>query len=123
MGWPPTHLDSHKHLHGWPEVRGPVIDLALDHGLPVRACDPETGSALSAAGVATTNRFETGFFDETATVERLLEIIRALPHGTTELMCHPGYVDEGLARSSYREPRQSEINALCDPAVRSAIDE
>lgn len=123
MGRPPTHLDSHKHLHAWPGVLGLVIDLALEHGLAVRAPDPGTGSALRAAGVLTTSHFETGFFDETATVERLVEIIETLPPGTTELMCHPGYVDGDLSGSSYREPREAEIVALCAREVRAAIDE
>jgi chitin disaccharide deacetylase len=122
VGRQPTHIDSHKHLHGWPVIRKQVIELARLHGLPVRACDAETGAALRTAGVTTTDHFETGFFDETARADHLIEIIRILPPGSTELMCHPGIVDAGLKESSYREPRELEIAALSDPGVRAVVD-
>jgi predicted glycoside hydrolase/deacetylase ChbG (UPF0249 family) len=36
-------------------------------------------------------------------------------------MCHPGYVDTGLAISSYREQREDELRALCDPELKYAL--
>jgi hypothetical protein len=58
---------------------------------------------------------------EAITVESLLDVLRALQAGTTELCCHPGYA-EGLD-SSYREERARELDALCDSRVRAALDE
>ena len=40
----------------------------------------------------------------------------------TELTCHAGYVDEGLA-SSYTVEREAELRTLCDPCVRLALAE
>jgi predicted glycoside hydrolase/deacetylase ChbG (UPF0249 family) len=53
-------------------------------------------------------------------VERLLE---TLPDGTTELMCHPGYLDEDLQRSSTRlqGSRQTELEILTDTSVRKIV--
>jgi chitin disaccharide deacetylase len=53
-------------------------------------------------------------------VERLLE---ALPEGTTEFMCHPGYADQELRQSSTRlqESRQQELEILTDTEIRKLV--
>lgn len=53
-------------------------------------------------------------------VERLLE---SLPDGTTELMCHPGYVDEELRKTKTRlqGSRQTELEILTDTSVRKIV--
>ena len=55
------------------------------------------------------------------TVAHLLETIRSLPEGTTEIMCHPGHFDADLAHSRYARQREVELAALTDPAVREAL--
>lgn len=75
------------------------------------------------AGLATTDYFcgiaQTGVLMREG-VERLLEI---LPEGYTELMCHPGYVDEDLLRSSTRlqQSRQTELAILTDANIRKLV--
>ena len=54
-------------------------------------------------------------------VENLLAILRALPPGTTELGCHPGYADD--VETTYREEREREVRTLCDPRVPAALEE
>jgi hopanoid biosynthesis associated protein HpnK len=56
--------------------------------------------------------------------DRLCRVIRSLPEGTTELMCHPGVRDDALERASTRLTRQRErdLGALLDPAVRRCLD-
>jgi predicted glycoside hydrolase/deacetylase ChbG (UPF0249 family) len=53
-------------------------------------------------------------------VERLLE---TLPEGTTEFMCHPGYLDHDLMESPTRlqGSRQQELEILTDMAVRKLV--
>ena len=74
-------------------------------------------------GIETTDYFcgiaQTGVLTR-AGVEHLLA---NLPEGTTEFMCHPGYVDEDLKRSATRlqESRKSELLILTDPAVRKLV--
>ena len=57
------------------------------------------------------------------TREGILEMLEILPEGTTELMCHPGYVDEDLAQSPTRlkDSRASELAILTDTAVRKSV--
>ena len=67
--------------------------------------------------------FFVNFYDETATEENLLEIIAGLDEGTSEIMCHPGFVDEAFARESiYNFQRQRELQILTDPAIKTAIE-
>lgn len=75
------------------------------------------------AGVSTADYFcgiaQTGEL----TREGVLRLLAALLDGTTELMCHPGYVDDDLARSATRlkSSRETEIEILTDAAVRNNV--
>lgn len=62
---------------------------------------------------------QTGFLDA-ATLAR---IIRHLPQGTTELMCHPGYVDAELSMIPTRllTQREKELQALTGPEIKQLI--
>ena len=53
----------------------------------------------------------------------MLNVIRNLPEGSTEFMCHPGYCREELraARTRLKESREEELRALCAPDVRAAL--
>ena len=75
------------------------------------------------AGISATDYFcgiaQTGVLTREG-VERLLE---TLPDGTTELMCHPGYVDEDLRKTNTRlqGSRQKELEILTDTSVRKIV--
>ena len=57
------------------------------------------------------------------TREGILRLLEILPEGTTELMCHPGYVDADLAKSATRlqASRQTELEILTDTGVRNLV--
>lgn len=117
MGGNPTHLDSHQHVHRDEPVRQVACRLAVRLGVPLREITP---------GIAYDGSFygqnEEGFpYPEGVTADRLIAMIRSLPPGVTEFGCHPGF-DDGLD-TMYRSEREQEVEALCDPAVRAAIDE
>src|SRR5262245_55153800 len=61
----------------------------------------------------------TGKLDE----KTLLAILGALPEGTWELVCHPGYADADLKAAATRlvESRQVELEALTSEAAKRAI--
>lgn len=123
FGRRPTHLDSHHHSHRRPEVFDAVAALARLEGLPVRNAGPEMAARLRSRGVRSSDRFEERFFAEGVSVPHLISIIESLPEGSTELMCHPAHPDaQLLASSSYGEVRVRELQALCDPAVRAAVE-
>jgi predicted glycoside hydrolase/deacetylase ChbG (UPF0249 family) len=75
------------------------------------------------AGIAAADYFcgiaQTGELTR-AGVERLL---RSLAEGTTELMVHPGYVDERLKNSAtrLRESREAEVRILTDQGIRNVV--
>ena len=53
----------------------------------------------------------------------LLRLLEILPEGTTELMVHPGYVDDALEKSATRlkTSRQVEVEILTDISVRNVV--
>jgi chitin disaccharide deacetylase len=57
------------------------------------------------------------------TREGVEKLLKHLPDGTTELMCHPGYVDEDLRLSPTRlqESRKTELEILTDPHIRKLV--
>ena len=57
---------------------------------------------------------------EAISVPNLIDILRRLEPGITELACHPG--EGGDMDSIYRLEREAEVDALCDPRVRDAIE-
>lgn len=122
----PTHLDSHHHTHRLPAVLEAVMEVAREHGLPVRNASPAVARRLREAGVATTDRFVERFFGDGATLETLLDVFRragAAGDGATEVMCHPARPDEALrAESTYAVERERELEVLIHPAARDAPD-
>jgi predicted glycoside hydrolase/deacetylase ChbG (UPF0249 family) len=75
------------------------------------------------AGLVSTDYFcgiaQTGVM----TREGVEQLLKNLPEGTTELMCHPGYADEDLKRSGTRlqASRQTELEILTDPRIRKLV--
>jgi predicted glycoside hydrolase/deacetylase ChbG (UPF0249 family) len=123
IGRPPTHLDSHHHSHRLPAVFEAIATVAKENGLPVRCASPEMVARLRGRGVRTSDVFVESFFDETATLPKLLGILESLGDGTTELMCHPAYADpELVASSSYAKVRERELAVLTSPEPRAAIE-
>ncbi|MEJ2008393.1 MAG: ChbG/HpnK family deacetylase [Acidobacteriota bacterium] len=80
---------------------------------------------LAHAGLYRTDHFyglsQTGFLDA-AILEKLL---RAIPDGTGEIMCHPGYVDAALlgTRTRLRAQRETELAALTRPSIKRLVAE
>ena len=74
-------------------------------------------------GIATSDYFcgiaQTGEM----THEGLKEFLENLAEGTTELMCHPGYVDEELRKTATRlqDSRKTELDILTDVEIRKIV--
>ena len=75
------------------------------------------------AGISTSDYFcgiaQTGEM----TKEGVARLLRSLPDGTTELMCHPGYADQDLQNTATRlqESRQTELEILTDVEIRNLV--
>jgi chitin disaccharide deacetylase len=57
------------------------------------------------------------------TKDGVARLLHSLPEGTTELMCHPGYADEALRKTSTRlqDSRQKEVEILTDVEIRNLV--
>ena len=57
------------------------------------------------------------------TREGVMRLLKSLPQGTTELMCHPGYADAELGESATRlqGSRQKEVEILTDTEIRKLV--
>lgn len=124
IGRLPTHLDSHQHVHTWSRASEAIARVATAHHLPVRAVDPGHRMGLRSAGVQTPDTFVNDFYAPgSMTRDGLIAALSSCPQaGITELMCHPGYDDEALADSSFRDQREEELRMLCSDAARREIE-
>ena len=149
-GLAPTHLDTHKHTHLLPAVLDGVARVAEEFRIPWvrrpfdfplqpggigwerRAVNRALGlvrgrveRVLRSHGCRFTDHFAgfqmTGNYNAAA----LVSLIRALPDGSTEFMCHPGRCGEELrsAGTRLKESRELELRALTSPEVRAALNE
>lgn len=115
VGKEPTHIDSHQHVHRSEPLMTIIKETAHRLSVPLRDFNSEV-------------RYEGSFYGQWGrgesypsgvSVERLIEILTALPTGVTELGCHPGY-DDGFD-SMYRAERGEELKSLCDPRIRATL--
>ena len=116
VGRDPSHLDSHQHRHLAEPVRPSFEEVAAELGIPLRRIDPRVhfcGEFYGHDGHGKPDH-------EAITADALIRLIENVAVGVTELCCHPGYAD-GL-RDWYRTERQQEVQALCDPRVRRAVE-
>lgn len=137
VGIRPSHFDTHKHTHLLPNVFAAVVRLAQEfqvpflrlpfdaNWLPVRGLDRAYRAKAARAQLRTTDNFLGFRLTDTLTEQTLLRSLSTLPRGSTELMCHPGYLGEELAHAQTRlkETRVRELEALTSPLVRQVIEQ
>ena len=123
FGRPPTHLDSHHHVHRLPRVMDAVVDVVQAARLPLRSQDAGFRDGLRRHGIVTTDHFVGDAEAEPYwTSARLLDQLATLSLGVTELMCHPGRYDDDLAYSRYGRQREVELAAMCDQEARATVE-
>ena len=128
----PTHLDTHKHTHLAPPVLDAVARLGEEFDIPWvrRPFDFSLGllrrrfhRVLEKHGRRATDHFAGFQLTGRLRTAALVDLLDALPDGSTELMCHPGRCGDALrhARTRLKESREHEIEALVAPEVRQAL--
>jgi predicted glycoside hydrolase/deacetylase ChbG (UPF0249 family) len=137
---PPSHLDTHQHVHLWPLVGEVVVELAVERGIgairvprPSRPTLRNRGIAslarrldarAAAAGLARTERFrgldEAGHWSASSLRAALGEL--AGSPGSVEVNVHPGpATDPERDRFAWGYAWGAELEALADPALRDVI--
>lgn len=122
----PTHLDSHKHTHIVPAVFRAVVRLAREFQVPYVRVPLGWGYYRRVSrlqGVRMTDHFLGFRLTGSLTEQSLAAALSRIREGTTEFMCHPGYLGPELrqAQTRLKESRLRELEALISPAVGALI--
>jgi predicted glycoside hydrolase/deacetylase ChbG (UPF0249 family) len=115
VGRPPSHLDSHQHVHRSEPVHGLLVAAGRRLGVHLRS---QPGApAYRGDFYGQTGKGEP--YRSAISVRALCDLIATLPPGLTELGCHPGYSDD--LESVYALEREVEARVLCAPEVLGAV--
>ncbi|HSG42648.1 MAG TPA: ChbG/HpnK family deacetylase [Anaerolineales bacterium] len=134
-GHKPTHLDSHHHSSFFSaELFRGMLELAREYECAIRYPFTNVYSEIEEAGkyasdwikeydIRHPDVFISEFYDDSATFDAILGIVNNLEEGVSELMCHPGHVDDAFSKeSTYNFQRARELKILTDSAVKHAIE-
>jgi predicted glycoside hydrolase/deacetylase ChbG (UPF0249 family) len=147
-----THLDTHKHTHIFPPVFRPLLRAALQCGIKAIRNPFEPNWAMNAtvnaghlrkvqvrllrsqssifakevqkAGLYTTSGAIGVLATGTLDAQTIRNLLAAMPEGTWELVCHPGYNDADLQRQRTRllESREVERTALLETIPKADVE-
>lgn len=134
-----THLDSHKHTHIVPSIFRTVIKLAREFDIPYVRLPLDHTTRFAGAACQFADRYYRGFahgsnvqmtdhflgFRLTGylTEESFAAALHDVREGTTEFMCHPGFLNNELkaAATRLKEHRLRELEALTSPRIREIM--
>lgn len=109
VGKMPNHIDTHKRHTTDEGIKEVLEEYAKEHNLPVRNF----------------NAKHIGSFGINSNDTSIAQLKRSIDEATdeyNELMTHCGYSDDYLREhSSYNDPREQELGAVCDPSVKQYI--
>lgn len=116
MNQPPTHMDSHHHVHMRFNVVRVFLEMSERYELPLRGV-----SAVNYIG-GFYGQWPPGHADlARISPSALIALLERVGPGLWQLGCHPGYfasnVDDGYGRE-----REVELRSLTDVSVRAALD-
>ena len=144
-----THIDSHQHIHILPKVANITVELAEEYGIKhIRYPkeDMEFRKILSTREIKrfvqqigvnffclySRNRLKNysldhffGFYDGgRLDKEKIIDILRKMGRGTSELMCHPGLGRNPNIPSGYTDWDYAwgvELDSLIDEEIKDVI--
>ena len=146
----PDHLDSHHHVHLHPKLLPIILQIAGELRCPVRfpislnmipeiaahselsglskdittAMLREDQEILQYSGVRSADYFCDNFFTYYQDrPEMIRSILKQLPEGITEVMCHPGQMDDTARSLSKYKTREKELETLKQDWVRKILDD
>jgi predicted glycoside hydrolase/deacetylase ChbG (UPF0249 family) len=136
-GISPTHLDTHQHLHLLPMIADVVLSLAVRYAIGRVRCPRGVGGIMGPPvailaemlrrkierkGLSTCDHFAGFRRSGRLNQEALLEIVRGVKEGTTELMVHPGQgSSEAVSRYGWNMSWERELRALVSDEAHEAV--
>jgi chitin disaccharide deacetylase len=146
MGLPIMCLSSHEHIHMMPSLLEIFLGLAEKYKIPfiryphddpvvrplslkkifklclLSSFQGSMGAAIKRSGLRTADNFM-GFFDSgNMREEILMRLLGRLKEGTTELVCHPGFLGPDiLEKCVFQLNCEGEVFALVSRRVKSLI--
>jgi predicted glycoside hydrolase/deacetylase ChbG (UPF0249 family) len=118
LGRPPTHVDSHRHVHQAERLFPLFAELVAPLQVPLR----HDGRVAFVGGFYAQWEWQVTNLEYVSVpfLQRLLreEAVAAW----TEFSCHPGYATPDFT-SVYLAEREVEVRTLTDPRIRHTIDE
>lgn len=125
FGRAPTHLDSHHHVHMFPQIFPLVAQFAAERGVALRI---DRQSVLNAddlpAALRSSQGFSSEFYGESISEALFLKVLDASAargERSLEVMCHPAFIDNVIRQSAYCYPRLTELEVLTAPSLKEAI--
>lgn len=138
-GLRPSHLDSHKHAHMLPLIFRVVVRLAREFAITYVRLPLDETVRFAQLPCSAANRFYRRVAGEyqiemtdhflgfrltgTLTEDTFAAALCSLREGTTEFMCHPGFMGPELrqARTRLKQSRLHELEALTSPRIRNLM--
>lgn len=141
-----TNLSGHEHIHMLPQLLSIFVRLAKEHKIPSIRClrqeklipplslkkiykslvvmffEKEMRRMMDDSVVLYTDNFA-GFLDSGSLKEDILvEMLKSLKEGVTELVCHPGFLGpEVVDRYRFHLDCEQELFSLTSPRVIKAV--
>jgi predicted glycoside hydrolase/deacetylase ChbG (UPF0249 family) len=113
LGRPPTHVDSHRHVHREEEVFPLFRELVAPLGVPLRG----DGRVHFIGGFYAQWEWQVTELAHVSVPFLQWLLAEEVVPGWTEIACHPGYVSPDFT-SVYLAEREEELRTLTDERVR-----
>ncbi|APO45664.1 hypothetical protein BS614_17660 [Paenibacillus xylanexedens] len=114
----PAHLDSHHLLHqNDPTIYQIMVEKAIRENVPLRRSQI-VHSIPNGPTPRMTGTILLDTYGDNEGLQRLLHHLVSLPEGITEIVCHPGYVDDVLRGiSEWTDIRERELSVFMNAEI------
>ena len=126
-GIEPSHIDTHHHVHKFPNVFAAFCAIARRFGVPARALDAAMRAKLRQEGIPCPDLIVLDYYGGDLSAHRLIALLEEAsasndPRSTIEIMCHPGVpCGELSSRSKYVADRERELETFCRPGLAADL--
>ncbi|WP_419210430.1 chitin disaccharide deacetylase [Providencia manganoxydans] len=126
FGRPPSHIDSHHHIHMIAQLFPLIAEFANQKGIPLRVYHEHNSTENILNIPRSTDYFSPDFYGEPSSVSEalflsILDKSTKQGYQSIEIMCHPAFIDNDLLMSGYAYQRLTELEVLTGKGFKQAI--